>query len=707
MTGETPSVRSGWIAIASLALGSLISVGLVWRYYSRQQEAIEGAVYGQIAAISQTKVAQIANWRRERLGDGRVQAVSGTIKIARRILSGGAANTVRADLIAAMRQLETEFSYTGASLVDRNGEIRVQYPADHSAPSKLADFARAGAAADDVKLEDLYLDARSKRPLMALTIPVHGLGALILEIDPSRFLYPYINSWPGPGSTAETHLVRLEGPGEFVYLSDLQHRSGSALVWKRPLSSVKGLPPLPELESERQVRVLDYRGVPVLGIVRRIPDSPWYLTTKIDASEVDGPVRRLGWEMAILTALIGIANLAVVGLVWRSRELRIRHEREEWFHAVANDTPAYLWMTAGEEQNSFINRPLAKFLGTNQDVLASHWTDPLHPDDRERARATFLECLAHRRDYVAEYRVRRWDGQYRWGISRGLPRISSKGEFLGYAGSLTDITETREAEQQLRATNAALAVELAERRRHEEEIESLSARLMNAQEDERKRLARELHDGLCQQIAALSLAVGNLKRNIPKDEAQAHEQSDRIQQKLAETAETVRQISHQLHPAILEYSGLVPALQAYCAEFSSLSGIRIVFDAENSIGRVEPDVALSLYRITQEALQNVAKHAQVPEARVTLRRSAGLLCLTIEDHGIGMATTPPPATGLGLVSIKERARLIHGTLEISSQPNRGTAVMVKVPQKASAAAAAADGVPAATSGRRVPREGEK
>ncbi len=675
------SLRHGRSIIISLIVGSLAMIGVIWWYYHRQQQANEAAFALEVAAVADAKVTQIANWRRERLGDGRVQASSATMTIARRVLTSPAPTAEdRADLESVMGQLERQFLYSGAFLVDREGAIRVQYPRDHPAPSRVAEFARAGAQADDVKVEDLFLDARSGRPLMAINIPVHDLGALILEIDPARFLYPYINSWPVPSASGETILVRRIDDKEVLYLNDLKHLAGTALVYRRSLANL-GLPPLGSYESGWQSKGPDYRGVMVLGVIRHVPDSPWYITAKIDAAEVDAPVRRLGWNMALVALLIGVTTIAVVGLIWRDQQVRLHHQREAWFRAVANETPAYLWMTFVGAENSFINTPLGKFLGTDREFLAGSWIDYVDPHDRGRVRAAFEECLNACREYVMDCRIRRSDGEHRWVAIRGLPRFSPTGLFIGCAGSMVDITDQRLAEQQLRRTNAALADELAERTRHETEIRSLSARLMNAQEEERGRLARELHDNLSQQIAVLSIAMGNLKRAIPGDQPDVRGQSDRIQQKLVEAAETVRRISHELHPAVLEHSGLVSALRAYCEEFGALTGIRVSVDTDGSFDRVPAPAALSLYRITQEALQNVAKHSQAVEAHVTLARSGEQLCLTIADRGVGMEHADLNLSGgLGLVSIRERTRLIHGTVEISSQPNRGATIMVRFPR---------------------------
>jgi len=354
-------------------------------------------------------------------------------------------------------------------------------------------------------------------------------------------------------------------------------------------------------------------------------------------------------------------------MVWRGQSARIHEERLAWFYAVANDTPAYLWMADPKVENSFINAPFAKFLGTTQTHLSNTWSDAIHPDDAERARATFRESMSKQIGYAHEFRIRRYDGEYRWIVSKAEPRFSPEGEFLGFAGSALDITGRRLAEQRLREAN--------------ESLQKLSARLIGAQEEEHKRLARELHDDLSQQIAALSIATGNLKRQIPEERTEARAQSDRIHDKLVQLAETVRRMSHELHPAILQYSGLAAALRSYCEEFGTLTGIQVALDIRGAFEGLAPAAALCLFRVAQEALRNVAKHASVSQASVALQRSDGILLLTVSDGGVGMEPGRAAAqAGLGLLNIQERARLVGGKVEIRSGPGQGTTIKVEVPE---------------------------
>lgn len=670
----------GRILIASLTLGSLATAGAVWWYYTRQLAAMEEAVVRELTAVSDTKTRQIANWRTERLGDGHVQMASTTMRIAERLLAGRGTAGDAGDLREIMRRLQEAFLYAGAVLCDLEGNALVATTDAATDVPRLRDLTREAVKAHDVQLSDLSLDSRSGRPLMYLTIPVASAGAIVLDIDPARFLYPYLQAWSGHSQSAETVLMRRE-PGEnALYLSELRYHPGAPLRFRRSIAGLE-VPQDSEFVPGRLFRGPDYRGVPVLAIIRKVPDSPWFVNAKMDAGEADAPERRLGWEMAIITALIAMVNVVGAALVWRGQSARIHQERVAWFNAVANDTPAYLWMADPEEENSFINASFAKFLGSDHTRLSKTWSDYIHPEDTARARANFLDCVRRQSEYMNEFRMRRYDGEYRWVVSKGAPRFSANGTFLGFAGSVMDLTGRRLAEQKLREANASLAAELAESTRKEQEIQELSARLIHAQEEERKRLARELHDDLSQQIAALSIATGNLKRQIPEERVEARAQSDRIHGKLVQLADAVRRMSHELHPAILQYSGLAAALRSYCEEFGALTGIHVSLQIQGSFEGVGAEVALCLFRVAQEALRNVAKHARVSTAAVELQRAGGVLQLTISDAGAGMETGRAASkAGLGLLNIQERARLAKGRVEIRSSPGQGTVVTVQVPE---------------------------
>ena len=661
-----PELRSrshGRILILLLVCGSLAMIDAVWWYYTVQKRETEAATGRELFAVADAMSQQVANWRQERIAGGRAVMVSLIAREAEGLLAKRpVASAYREDLVRVVSRMAHEFLYAGAALVDLDGEVRLRLfgpPADEPDAKELA---HAAISAHDAILSDLFRDGASGRARMELAIPVGNLGALMVDIDPSRFLYPYLAAWPGASRTAEAYLVRREGK-QGVYLSPRRNAPTAVPFFRRPLAL---LPPESVLAAGWSPIAADYRGIRAMYGVRHVPDSPWYLVAKMDMSEIDAPLDRLGWEMGLVTALIVVANVAGAGLIWRSRQARIEHEKQAWFYAVVNDTPAYLWMADPQRENAFINKPFAAFLGAREQSLSRNWTDYLHSDDAVRARANLLQSFASRSGYIQEFRVRRFDGEYRWAVSQGIPRFSPDGKFLGFAGSLLDVTDRKKAEEQLR---------------------SVSARLMNAQEEERKRLARELHDDLNQQIAALSIGMGNLKRRLPVEADEARAEFDHLHQKLIQLSDTVRRISHELHPAVLEYSGLDAALRASCEEFDAITGVRVALSIRGAFDDVPPAAALSLYRIAQEALQNVAKHSRASRANVELERSNGTVRLTVSDAGVGMAPERIEAqAGLGLISMKERMRLAGGTLTIESQPDHGVTITATLPVRGGEAA---------------------
>jgi two-component system sensor histidine kinase UhpB len=214
--------------------------------------------------------------------------------------------------------------------------------------------------------------------------------------------------------------------------------------------------------------------------------------------------------------------------------------------------------------------------------------------------------------------------------------------------------------------------------RHQAQITALNERLMKAQEQERMRIAGELHDGIMQQISAFVLLLGTAKRHMKVDlDAKAEVAS--VQQKLVELGGEVRQLSHDLHPTAFKETGLPAALRAYCAEFSQARGIPVTCEADESGSDLSRGSALALYRIAQEALGNAAKHAAPTRIEVRLTRTESDAVLTVTDDGTGVDAVEVGQGGLGLVSMRERARQLSGTFEFVSKRGRGTTVSVRIP----------------------------
>lgn len=211
-------------------------------------------------------------------------------------------------------------------------------------------------------------------------------------------------------------------------------------------------------------------------------------------------------------------------------------------------------------------------------------------------------------------------------------------------------------------------------------IRALAAQLITAQESERRRIAMLLHDDVGQNIATLGLTISRLKRRLPGESEQFVAELDHLGSQVKELTTQVRQLSHQLHPEVLEHLGLIAALESHFDELDHLESMRVRFSANVNTDPIPPDVAVCLYRVTLEALRNVSLHSGATSADVDLREADGFLLLEVSDQGRGFDIEKVRrGSGLGLASSEERIRLLSGSLEIQSDPNIGTCLKARVP----------------------------
>jgi two-component system sensor histidine kinase UhpB len=214
--------------------------------------------------------------------------------------------------------------------------------------------------------------------------------------------------------------------------------------------------------------------------------------------------------------------------------------------------------------------------------------------------------------------------------------------------------------------------------RRKGQLRALAARLITAQEEERSRVAREIHDDVGQQLAALAFGLREVRRR--REEADPGEGASLapLEQAVETLAATIRGISHRLHPSVLEFAGLAAALRSHCGEAGASMGVQIHLEVGRGAERIPHDTALAAYRIVQEALRNVARHAGAANAWVAVSRGRGELWVRVRDDGRGMRSGPATAGGLGLVSMRERARLVGGSLRVTSPAAGGTCVEARL-----------------------------
>jgi two-component system sensor histidine kinase UhpB len=233
--------------------------------------------------------------------------------------------------------------------------------------------------------------------------------------------------------------------------------------------------------------------------------------------------------------------------------------------------------------------------------------------------------------------------------------------------------ERRETEKALRQSEAVL-------RESNARIHDLAGRLITAQEEERKRIARNLHDDLSQQLGALSIDLSLLKRQLHAPADPLHEQIIGLQNRIAEIIDQIRELSHDLHSAVLDHLGLSAALASICMEFQQQSGIPLTHKTQGDTAAIPADMGLCLYRVVQESLRNIARHAGATRAEVMLSNTDNAVELCVTDNGVGFDLEQVRwRSSLGLVSMEERVKLLQGSLYIKTRPGCGTELRVRIP----------------------------
>ncbi|MCV3244086.1 histidine kinase [Mesorhizobium sp. ZC-5] len=259
---------------------------------------------------------------------------------------------------------------------------------------------------------------------------------------------------------------------------------------------------------------------------------------------------------------------------------------------------------------------------------------------------------------------------YRWYIVGAISLIAIQSLLI--VSFLVQRAKRRSAEGGIRAKEGELRVSY-------DQVRQLAGRLIYAQEEERTRIARELHDDVGQRVASLSIGLSSLKRRVPNPDEIARSELSGLQQQVVGLAKDLRDLSHELHPGALEHVGLLEALRGRCEEINGESGTRVDIEVADGWSEVADDIELCLYRVAQEALRNITKHADATTARISLARQNGQVVMRITDDGRGFQENGSNGQhGIGLLSMRERVRMLEGSFEVESS-SRGTVATVVIP----------------------------
>jgi two-component system, NarL family, sensor histidine kinase UhpB len=333
------------------------------------------------------------------------------------------------------------------------------------------------------------------------------------------------------------------------------------------------------------------------------------------------------------------------------------------FRLLTESLPQIFWICAPDGMNIYFNQLWVDYTGMTLEESYGHgWNKPFHPDDQQRAMEAWQNATSNGAVYALECRLRRKDGVYKWWQIHGVPVPDKRGRVVKWFGTCTDIHELKEAEERLRR---------------------YARRLIEMEENLREKVSLELHDDIGQELTALSLNLAHIAKKLP------HDSQSNLQSTLVDSREltkaisvSVRELMAELRPSQLGEYGLASALRSYGELYGQRAGLAVAVQVDLQFPRMTAEQETVLFRIAQEALNNIAKYACATCVTISLGCSAASVYLSIVDDGKGFqqqaGTVQPPGSGWGLTIMRERAALVGGSFRLVTAPGEGTAVTIEI-----------------------------
>ncbi len=651
-------------------------------YYQDLKYHLKTEKQQELAAIISLKIDQIIYWRQERID------FAGTLMndpfIALRVrdfIKGRTNKALKAQLTERLASL-VSYDYQSLALIDPEGTIRLGVPTSGPGLSPyLKSLALQAMREKKVVFSDLYRDEDSKVKLSVLTplLVVHGkekdiVGVILLRIEPYQFLYPLIKSWPTPSLTGETELIRRED-GEVVFLNELRHRQNIPLNLRFPLNSPNLVAAMVARGKNGMLESLDYRGVPVLAASGRLPHSSWFLIAKLDADEIYAPLQKRTKELAsLLISLIATGGLGVA-YFWRNQQIRFYRRQYEVERQRSSLAQRYEYLTRFANDIILVTDLNLKIVEANDRAVASYGYEreellqldlkQLYPPGSELI-DFLVGHVEEEKGLIFETLQQRKDGTtFPVEVSLRLQEVD--GEKL-FQEIIRDITERKRTEKVLQES--------------ERKLRHLASRLLSAQEDERKRLSRELHDELGHALLTLKLQIASVEEELSPEQISLKNEINKILKSVGSTIEEVRRLYLDLTPGDLEDLGLTVALRSLIEDFADLQKqIKWTIKIGGLDGLFSLPIQTAIYRVVQEALTNIGKYANPAKVFVEIKRVNQGLSFVIKDDGIGFERDEVfnEEKTLGLLAMEERVKILGGSFELWSRKNQGTKISFTIP----------------------------
>ncbi|MDO8281898.1 MAG: ATP-binding protein [Thermodesulfovibrionia bacterium] len=716
--GETPDASGMRASYVLVLIFLFLAVGILtagYLYFRSHEKHYLDKVDQELSTIKELKVSQIVTWREERIRDVIIISDSeAIIKNISRFMENEKDLKLRSETLKLMSDLVKYYSYERAMLFNTAGRLMlwsgaIPEDAEGHAKAYIADAMRN----EKVDFIDLHKGETAADIHFGLSVPLfleadkerHLIGVLILHIDPFKFLYPLIQSWPTPSSSGETLLVRREGD-EVLFINELRHRRDTAFSLRFPLTK-KELPAAMAVSGITGIiEGIDYRGMPVIASIGAIPGSPWFIVSKMDKNEIYAPMRESLWTVVTLISLMILGSSLGIGLIWRQQrilhyrrlldtEMQFNEERKHkeqllleskarlersqeiahlgsWELDIVNNT-----LTWSDEVYRIFGLQPQEFRATYEAFL-----EAVHPDDRKAVNEAYSNSLSEGRDtYEIEHRVvRKTTGEIRYVYEKCEHIRDASGKIIHSAGMVHDITERKKAEDELQ--------------RHVEELKRSN--------EELKQFAyiasHDLQEPLRMIASYMQLIERRYKGKLDKDAdefiAFAVEGATRLQE----------MITGLLHYSRLETRGK-PLLEVNSSEIlgTAVSNLKVLIEESGALVTsdrlpvIKAD-AVQFVQVFQNLIANAIKFKgeASPHIHVSAEQKGSEWVYSVRDNGIGISAEyndrifkifqrlhgrEYPGVGIGLSLCRRIVERHGGRIWFESEVGKGTTFYFTIPTK--------------------------
>ena len=713
---ESRTNRPGfpWHLLAVFVPLAAGTVAVGYFYYRTYEQDYRTEVERQLLTVAQLKTDALAEWREERLGYAAILFKNAAFSsLVRRWFQNPQDQETQHLLRTWMGLLQAHLQHDRICLLDAKGVQRVSVPdtPEPVGPHVARDAAEA-LRSGEITFLDFHRDAPDKPVRLAILVPVldeadgdRPIGVLVMKIDPDPYLYPFISRWPTPSETAETLIICRDGD-DALLLNELRFQQNTALSLHVPLTEAEQPVVMAALGREGIVEGVDYRGVPVIAAVRAVPDSPWFLVARMDASEVYAPLRGRLWLTVVLVGAMLLAAGATVGLVWRQQRVRFYREKAEAAQALRGSEIRYrrlfeaaqdgiLVMDAETGAILDVNPCLLNLLGFSREQFL----------ERKIWEVGFLKDIVANQVGFAELRGK---GYFR---HEGLPLRTADGrridvEFISnvyqvnHAAvmqcNIRDITDRKRAEE---ATQKAQAELLEERQHEKEHAEAELARM-------RDRLVRATRLAAIGQVSAsiahdLRNPLGTVRnaayylgRRLPQGQPEVAEYLGIINQEVAAADRIITNllaVARAKEP-VKQHVDLGQAIREVLAETGQAEAVRLRMSLapEPFVVRADPDQLRQVFRnLVTNAVDAMDGGGEIV---VEAAREADGDSIVLRDTGPGVAqeiretvfeplvTTRAKGIGLGLTICRQIIERHGGGIELIDEDKPGAAFRIRLPR---------------------------